>query len=722
MPEKTASTPAVAGKRLGYLAAAAALVSVAVLALSAAPLGAAGGPAAALPGETPGPALASALNPPAVDRAAKIPEKYRVWLEDEVFYIITPREKSVFLALTTDRERDLFIEAFWKHRDPTPGTDANEFKVEHYRRLEYANKRFRGYGKPGWKTDRGKIYVLLGEPMSRREFNGQETYYAAQIWSYQGIHGFGLPEAFNLLFFQKNGGGDFILYNPGIHGPWDLIPSYKGTVGDYDSALYLIDLVEPELAQAAISLIPGETVLSFPSLSSAEMLHNIDLYAVKKVEDKYAQKFAEFKDVVDVEYSTNYIDSSALVKVFRDRLGTAWVHVALEPSALSMGEHEGRVYTSLDFNGILTDETGRTVYQFEKTIPFQLTGEQYARLRQRPMDFVKAFPVVPGKYRFSVILKNTVSKEFTSAETTIEVPDNRDRLEMSGLLLAFNAQPEPAARGIKPFVFGNVRFYGQPGNSFIASDALHVYFQLLHAPKDLTAGASVKYVILKDGQEQVASVQSLSKYGGGPDISETFPLTGFGPGYYALEVRLVGADGADLASRREEFVISPLLSLPRPWVPEEAPAGDAETQHILGLELLNTGDNQGAMERLRKALDQAPDAAEIRMDFARAALRLGRASEAAGALEPLLGRPDKSYDLVLLAGRALLDSGRPERAVAIFNEALASHGLSIDLLNGLGEAYERLGDPKEALAAYAKSLTIKAAQPDIKARVDALRK
>jgi len=663
--------------------------------------------------------------PAAAQRAADLPPKYRQWLDEEVFYIITPRERSVFLGLTSDRERNLFVDAFWKHRDPTPGTEANEFRDEHYRRLQYANRRFRGYGKPGWQTDRGKIYVLLGEPMTRREFMGQETYFPAQIWSYQGIQGYNLPDAFNLLFFQKNGVGDFVLYNPGVNGPWDLIPSYKGSIGDYESALYLIDLVEPELARATISLIPGETVMNFPSLSSAEMLHNIDLYAVKKVEDKYAQKFAEFRDVVDVEYSTNYIDSNTVVKIFRDPSGTAWLHVALEPSNLSLGEYEGRVYTSINLNGILTDESGRTVYQFDKTIPLQLTGEQYARLRERPMDFVKAFPVIPGKYRFSLIMKNTVSKEFTSAETTIEVPANPGRLEISGLLLAFNAKPAPAegpARGVKPFVFGDVQLYGQPGNSFISGDTLYAYFQVINAPKELADGGSVRFTFLKDDEERSTDLQPLSRYRGGPDIIESFGLEGFEPGYYTLVATLVGADGSDVASRRETFVVSPLTYLPRPWVPDEPPTGEAETQRLLGLELLNTGDYAAAAARLRRALDLSPGIGEARLDLARAELRLGRPAEAAAALEPLLGGEEKTYDLLVLSGRAYKESGRPDRAVAVLNEAVASFGLSTELLNGLGQAYELTGNRTEALAAYEKSLSMNAAQPDVKARVDALRK
>jgi GWxTD domain-containing protein len=100
-----------------------------------------------------------------IQSEGELPPRFKNWLEQEVNYIITPLEKEVFLQLQADRERDFFIQAFWKHRDPTPGTPENEFKEEHYRRINYANHQFgRAVPWPGWKTDRGRIYIILGEP------------------------------------------------------------------------------------------------------------------------------------------------------------------------------------------------------------------------------------------------------------------------------------------------------------------------------------------------------------------------------------------------------------------------------------------------------------------------------------------------------------------------------------------------------------------------------
>ena len=88
---------------------------------------------------------------------------YKKWLNEDVGYIITDEERASFKQANNDEEREQFIEQFWLRRDPTPDTEENEFKEEHYRRIAYANEHFAS-GIPGWKTDRGRIYITFGPP------------------------------------------------------------------------------------------------------------------------------------------------------------------------------------------------------------------------------------------------------------------------------------------------------------------------------------------------------------------------------------------------------------------------------------------------------------------------------------------------------------------------------------------------------------------------------
>jgi GWxTD domain-containing protein len=128
---------------------------------------------------------------------------FRKWLNEDVFYIITDEEKTSFKRLNTDEEREQFIEQFWLRRDPTPDTQENEYKEEHYRRIAYSNERFAS-GIPGWKSDRGRIYITFGPPDEIEDHPSGGTYqrpieegggttstFPFQKWRYRYIEGIG---------------------------------------------------------------------------------------------------------------------------------------------------------------------------------------------------------------------------------------------------------------------------------------------------------------------------------------------------------------------------------------------------------------------------------------------------------------------------------------------------------------------------------------------------
>src|SRR6266404_6482465 len=127
----------------------------------------------------------------------------RKWLDEDVAYVITNEERAAFKALKTDEEREQFIEQFWLRRDPTPDTVDNEFKEEHYARIAYANEHFAA-GIPGWKTDRGRMYIMYGKPdeidshpsggsydRPIEEGGGQTSTYPFETWRYRYLEGVG---------------------------------------------------------------------------------------------------------------------------------------------------------------------------------------------------------------------------------------------------------------------------------------------------------------------------------------------------------------------------------------------------------------------------------------------------------------------------------------------------------------------------------------------------
>ena len=143
----------------------------------------------------------------AADSAGDSP--YGKWLNQDLVYIIADQERAAFARLTTDEERQKFVEQFWLRRDPTPGTAHNEFKEEHYRRIEYANQRFRtASGQPGWQTDRGHMYIVYGPPDELEDHpQGVRTGY--QIWLYHHVEGIG--DNVTLTFVDRTGTRDYRL-------------------------------------------------------------------------------------------------------------------------------------------------------------------------------------------------------------------------------------------------------------------------------------------------------------------------------------------------------------------------------------------------------------------------------------------------------------------------------------------------------------------------------
>ena len=149
----------------------------------------------------------------------QLSEAHRARLEEEVVYIIIERERDVFRSLASIEERDRFIETFWTKRDPNRVTPTNEFKEEHYRRLDHANKFLgRETFRQGWQTDRGRYYIILGKPREIQRFDGSSEIVSAELWFYQAERTLGIPPFFYLLFFKKNDIGEYRIYNPVIDG------------------------------------------------------------------------------------------------------------------------------------------------------------------------------------------------------------------------------------------------------------------------------------------------------------------------------------------------------------------------------------------------------------------------------------------------------------------------------------------------------------------------
>jgi len=201
--------------------------------------------------------LAEAPESPAPQTKTEPESAYQRWLKEDVAYIITDQERRAYQALETDPERERFIEQFWLRRDPTPGTAENEFKEEHYRRIAYANEHYAS-GIPGWKTDRGRIYIVYGPPDEIEDHSTDST--PRQDWLY--VHIDGLGYAVEVQFSDPGRTGEFRMVGaPASHGSYWLIQS---DVKAAYAARLLRDKGFPALAQSISGMSGHEQVLVGP--------------------------------------------------------------------------------------------------------------------------------------------------------------------------------------------------------------------------------------------------------------------------------------------------------------------------------------------------------------------------------------------------------------------------------------------------------------------------
>ncbi|MBN2266350.1 MAG: GWxTD domain-containing protein, partial [Candidatus Aminicenantes bacterium] len=614
--------------------------------------------------------------------------------------------------------------AFWKARDKTPDTPENEFKDEHYRRIEYANQYFgRGLKAGGWRSDMGRVYITLGEPRTIERYENETGIYPMIVWFYSGLTGAGLPSAFNVVFFKKHAAGDYILYSPVRDGPQQLMPFYNGDMTNYLQAWGELRLINPTLADMSMSLIPGEYVYGMNPTVSSDILisQKIPMMGYDAVKDAYAEKLLRYKDIVEVEYTANYIESDALVQISRDAAGRAFVHYLIEPARLSIERYEGIYRTTFDVNGIVSDAGGKTIYQFDRRVPIELNGDQFAKIRDRLVSYQDAFPIIEGDYKISLLLKNTVSKEFTSVEAALTIPP-AGTLTLSAPVLANRIIRNPDFAGqVKPFTVGDTQIVASPRNDFTVNDTLTLFCEVGGLTDGLKEGGSLSITLSRGGQIVTATSKPLA---GVPDpwrVLEAFPLANLPPDYYTAEVVLLDADQKEVLSSRTPFYISLSAALPRSWIMYAPlpPAGSPSYVNIRGMQHFQAGDLGRARPLLEEAHRRSPGSVPFALDVCRVLFAL---KDYDGVRETALPfySDEQNYEFAQFLGESSQALGRYDEAIGYYKDYLTHIGTNLNVLNSIGDCYVQTGQLTEAVTVWKRSLELDPSQGELKKKLAAI--
>ncbi len=650
--------------------------------------------------------------------------QYQDWLK-LVDYIIMDKERDVFLHLTTDRDRDLFIQAFWRLRDPTPGTPENEFQTEHAKRFKEANYRFKfGSAREGWMTDRARMYIILGPPRSTEQIAGDMDVYPAEIWSYYGDTDKGMPVHFQLVFCQYKNAGEFKLYDPVSDGPARLMvkgmTEYLPT--DYERIYKDLFDKQPDLAMVAFSIIPGEMSAGYqPSLESTMYMAAILESPKKGLDESYATHFLNFKGVVSTEYLTNYMKSEGQAAVIFDPLtDLTFCDFVVVPERLSLDYYVPKEEYFCAFQIDVSLRSGeKTIFQYGREYPVTIPESRLKETEGMGFAIADSFPIVDGKYHLTVLLRNTAGKEFTVFERDMDVPSASGPPRIVGPVLGARlVETQPGVR--LPFQAERKKLNPDPKALFSATDEIVYQFSVIGLTEEVSRGGRVEGLVKRtEGGDtrQEAFVIPLDgqRLGRAQSFTKAIPAAGFSPGYYDLTLVLKDPQGRALDEQKGNFIISPAKSLPHPIIASKtfALANEFLYHYMLAHQYDQMDRKAEAEEAYKKGYAANPSYLQKVPEYAAFLVSVQKPEDALALIEAVKDDANFGFQYHLVKGRALLALQRNDEAVQSLLLGNRIYNSDAGLLAALGTGYHRLGQKEKALEALRASLRLNQDQPEV---------
>jgi GWxTD domain-containing protein len=495
---------------------------------------------------------------------------YKKWLDEDVVYIITPEERSAFLRLQTNEEREQFIEQFWLRRSPDPDSPENTFKEEHYRRIAYANEHYAS-GIPGWKTDRGRIYIMWGPPdevdshpsggsyeRTPQEGGGETSTFPFEDWRYRYLEGIG--NDVNLEFVDPSMSGEFHL---------TMDPSEK------DALLYVpgagLTMMESMGMASKTSRFNNTdgTHMAQPlgggQTESMEEFSRLELYA--KIQQAPPVKFKDLEAVVTSRLVRNQINFDYRFDFLRITGDTVLVPISIQipHKQLSFQQKEGIQSATLNLFARITTLSGRIVNTFEDTINQSVPNSLLEQSLKGYSIYQKAVPLSPGLYRLDIVLKDVNSGNVGVVNTRLGVPHYEDeKLSSSSLILADQIQRVSSKDiGVGQFVLGDVKVRPKMDGAFAGNDNLGIFLQVYNLKVDdktHKADAAVEYRVMREKQPEPVlkfseTGDQLGQRGEELTLEKAVKLSTLAPGKYKLEVQITDNLSKETITPTADFTV-----------------------------------------------------------------------------------------------------------------------------------------------------------------------
>src|SRR6266850_923382 len=477
----------------------------------------------------------------------ELKKAYKDWLEKDVTYIITDEEKKAFKKLATDDERERFIEEFWRRRDPDPDTDENEFKEEYYERIAYANEHFAS-GIPGWKSDRGRIWIMYGKPDEREthpmggnydrpsyEGGGSTTTYPFETWFYRYLAGVG--SGVEIEFVDPTGSGEYrIARNANEKDALLMVPGAGLTLSEQ---LGLSD--------------KGDRISGIGGVGTNNYTREQDspFSRLQLLADLSRPPQIKFNDLASA-VNTGVVEENPLnfdlrVDYFRqsdERVITAFT-IQAENKDLVFQDSGGLQQARMNIFGRITSVAGRRAGIFEDPVITTATAEELSEAKDRKSAYQKAVPLSPGTYKVDVIVRDVTSGATGIKHLGFTVPRyDQAKLSTSTLVLAAKLESLSNQPAVGQFVIGTTKVIPNVAGTYHRGQPVGVYMQIYNAGIDQTTlrpSVDVEYSLMKDGKEvgkQLEDWRGMSDSGQRLTLARLIDTRILPVGEYELTIRI----------------------------------------------------------------------------------------------------------------------------------------------------------------------------------------
>jgi GWxTD domain-containing protein len=478
---------------------------------------------------------------------------WKKWMNEDVTYIITDEERQAFKRLKTDEERQQFVEQFWLRRDPTPDTEENEYKEEHYRRIEYANDHYAS-GIPGWKADRGMIYIKYGpadEVESHpsggsyqrpyEEGGGETSTYPFEDWRYRYIEGVGTNVIIEFVDATMTGEykisldpeeKDALLYVPGAGltlseqmGMADKTQRFSRTDGTH---LGTGNQPLPE------SMNEFTRLEQYANLMKAPAIKFKDLDAIVSSNIRY--------NTLPMQVRTDYIRVT-------DATVYANITVQFKNNDLNYATKEKISKATVNLYGRITTLTRRSVNWFEETVSSEIPSEMLQQAMTGSQIYSKRIPLAPGTYRLNIVAKDTVGNTMNTFEMALVVPHyEEDQLAASSVILADQLERVPTnSIGAGQFVIRSSKVRPRLGDIFKQNETMGIYTEFYNLGMDQKTKkpqGTIEYEVVNNADNKTVMTQT-EDLTGFPNASgflltveKKLPLKALPPGKYTLKLKI----------------------------------------------------------------------------------------------------------------------------------------------------------------------------------------